>query len=251
MIRQEKLTSAIKELNRNFAAVVNGKVIEFTTVDILDLIHRLQNERSQWESKAKHIEQVYDADREHFIETTNEKKAEIEQLNKYIDHLNKNKILQQNKIERLTEELHAKNDYISEILKVKHDYKSQISSLKSATNDWKQRYESESKRYSELCSASSECVQKKNDRIAELQKQVDELTAEHKRYEELFGMVGKEFYTVEKGEWEKVKKGVIDMIQQAVKNTAKEILQMFDKDDGTTFVKKLQRIKERYGVEVE
>lgn len=46
----------------------------------LDLIHRLQNEVSQWKSKAEHIEEVYNADREHFIKTTTEQKAEIERL---------------------------------------------------------------------------------------------------------------------------------------------------------------------------
>jgi hypothetical protein len=59
--------------------------------------------------------------------------------------------------------------------------------------------------------------------LLEKQKQVDELKAENNRYAELFGMGGKDFYTVEVGEWEKVKSGVKDMIQQAVKDTAKEI----------------------------
>ena len=53
--------------------------------DILNLIHRLLNEVSQWKSKAEHIEEVYNADREHFIKTTTEQKAEIERLTSLYD----------------------------------------------------------------------------------------------------------------------------------------------------------------------
>ncbi len=53
----------------------------------LDFINRLQNEVSQWKSKAEHIEEVYDADREHFIKTTTEQKAEIERLTEENEHL--------------------------------------------------------------------------------------------------------------------------------------------------------------------
>ena len=87
---------------------------------------------------------------------------------------------------------------------------------------------------------------------AELQKQVDELKEENNRYAELFGMVGKDFYTVEVGEWEKVKLGVKDMIQQAVKDTAKEILEWLEKHcffNGFDIVETYFR--ERYGLEVE
>lgn len=50
------------------------------TNDATKLIHRLQNEVSQFKSKAEHIEEVYNADREHFIKTSTEQKAEIERL---------------------------------------------------------------------------------------------------------------------------------------------------------------------------
>ena len=60
-------------------------------------------------------------------------------------------------------------------LELLKEQKAEIERLKGEKNDWKQRYDSESNRYADLCNARSECVQKKNDRITELQKQVDEL----------------------------------------------------------------------------
>lgn len=110
-------------------------------------------------------------------------------------------------------------------------------------------------------------VEKQN---AELQKQVDGLKEENNRYAELFGMVGKDFYTVEVDEWEKVKTGVKDMIQQAVKYTAKEIFTAIVEEFVFSFMTKNEDykngydqaltdydnnlkkfFKERYGVEVE
>jgi hypothetical protein len=88
-----------------------------------------------------------------------------------------------------------------------------------------------------------------------LKKQVDELEAENNRYAELFGMVGKDFYTVEVDEWEKVKTGVKDMIQQAVKDTAKEILQkimnIIKKSDGFLAEEVIRIMAKLNGVEVE
>ena len=78
----------------------------------LDLIHRLQNEVSQWKSKAEHIEEVYNADREHFIKTTTEQKAEIERLteeNEYLDMVAKQALTDyqntQVQVDELTEKL--------------------------------------------------------------------------------------------------------------------------------------------------
>ena len=120
----------------------------------LDLIHRLQNEKSQWKSKAEHIEQVYDADREHFIKTTAEQKAEIE---------------------RLTEKCKT----IENLREVKHSF-------------WVDEM-------------------KKN---VELQKQVDELKAKcQKAYTEGY----------EQGKFDSAQEK-----QQAVKDTAKEILQYME-----------------------
>ena len=56
------------------------KCIQLYCEQGIAVIHRLQNEASQWKSKAEHIEEVYNADREHFIKTTTEQKAEIERL---------------------------------------------------------------------------------------------------------------------------------------------------------------------------
>lgn len=95
-------------------------------------------------------------------------------------------------------------------------------------------------------------------KAVELQKKVDELKEENNRYAEVFGMVGKDFYTVEVGEWEKVKSGVKDMIQQSVKNTAKKIFQGLESManngvyQGKLTVQQMRVFfKEQYGVEVE
>ena len=52
----------------------------------IDLIHRLQNEVSQWKSTAEQLEEVYNADREHFIETATDLRQEIERLTKKVEN---------------------------------------------------------------------------------------------------------------------------------------------------------------------
>ena len=84
----EKLLKQIRYLaDRYGTANCIGNPSKNFFIDTLDLIHRLQNEVSQFKSKAEHIEEVYNADREHFIKTTTEQKAEIERLTEENDKL--------------------------------------------------------------------------------------------------------------------------------------------------------------------
>ncbi|MBQ8319467.1 MAG: Lar family restriction alleviation protein [Clostridia bacterium] len=109
------------------------------------------------------------------------------------------------------------------VYKLYFEQKAEIERLTKEKNDWKQRYDSESNRYTDLCSASSECVQKKNDRIAELQKQVDKACLE----------VGK-------------------MCMEERKDTAKEICLEIIKGQPQPIKEKwVEWFKERYGAEVE
>ena len=171
----------------------------------LDLIQRLQNEKSQWKSKAEHIEQVYDADREHFIKTTAEQKAEIERLkNAYREGLGQGKFDSQVKIDELQKQV--------------DELKEKIMNLKSAMID----------------------------RVA--RKSYDSLLTTIEDVDEIFG----DAYESEFNKF----------LEQAVKDTAKEIYLLLDtvpEDDRHYWrnayndrinMYKL-KIKERYGVEVE
>ena len=199
----------------------------------LDLIQRLQNEKSQWKSKAEHIEQVYDADREHFIKTTAEQKAEIERLTEWKDKL--------------------------------QDTKDELEQQLIDTG------------FKEYCEENKRLT----DENAELQKQVDELTAKYRNLEnnyeythELYRQYEKQVDELktkcQKAYTEGYEQGKFDSAQekqQAVKDTAKEILSEFylwigqDFDDIPTggfihimkedFKRRMNEFYKRYGVEVE
>ena len=203
-------------------------------VDWLDLIHRLQNEASQWKSKAEHIEEVYDADREHFIKTTAEQKAEIEKLKTELR-------------KELTEHEEFTQKAKAEIERIAKEKKSDAMLLYAS---------------------GLACEQVKTEN-AELQKQVDELTAKYrnlennyeythelyrqyeKQVDELTDKLGKVLLEIDIDEM-LVAKGV----EQAVKDTAKEIftdlLKEFSlrKSCGNADVV-VREIATRKGVEVE
>lgn len=103
----------------------------------------------------------------------------------------------------------------------------------------------ENESYGKTINEASETIRKKNDRIVELQKQVDDsarLLSE--RQNELWDLI-------ESGEKVIECHGLLkgcDMVKQAVKDTVKEIYRELC-GHGTTYVK--MWIKKRYGVEVE
>ena len=147
------------------------------------------------------------------------------------------------------------------------EQKAEIERLTKERNKYKELYETMYRKYSDLTHRefNFNAIMKQKDeyldKALELQKQVDELKEENNRYAEVFGMVGKDFYTVEVGEWEKVKSGVKDMIQKTRKDTAKEVYQefydtvkVFDKKDTLSIdliITRLGNIIKRKGVEVE
>lgn len=59
--------------------------------------------------------------------------------------------------------------------------------------------------------------------IEELQEQLKEKEQEIERYSELFGMKDKDYYVVEKEEYEKMKKGAKELINQAKIDTTKQV----------------------------
>lgn len=92
-------------------------------------------------------------------------------------------------IQHYTSEIEGLELELSQSLEIIKMQKAEIERLKGEKNDWKQRYDSESTRYSDICNASSECAKKKNERIAALQKKVDELKEERENMQaEIFGL---------------------------------------------------------------
>lgn len=78
----------VKALENNLGFGIEHSGIYRICFAATNLINRLQNDVSRWKSKAEHIEEVYDADREHFIKTTTEQKTEIERLTEELDLAN-------------------------------------------------------------------------------------------------------------------------------------------------------------------
>ena len=116
--------------------------------------------------------------------------------------------------------------------------KLKIERLKAEKNDWKQRYNSERNRYTDLCSASSECIKKKNDHIAELQKQVDEL----KERLHWIWLLGVDYDGFEKSE---SLKGLIDEMIELTQIESKDFVEyQQSKDD-------LRKTENKYSIEVE
>ena len=213
--------------------------------DYLDLIHRLQEENAGLLKENEELTISY-----HGVQ--NQAAKRIVELTTQVDKLTNEKAEQEAEIERLTEE---RQSLVTKLNQTDEAVDYWCDKFKAEKAEVKQLREE--KEYLNGCAKQFLAdYQKCEIERSELQKQVDELKAENNRYAELFGMVGKDFYTVEVGEWEKVKSGVKDMIQQAVKDTAREILKTI-KLNGTLgyggYVihdSTIEQIEKRYGLEV-
>lgn len=222
MIEQNKLVLAIKELNSDFAVVVNGKVIEFTTGDILDLIHRLQSENAE-------IKKWYDTQSElynNLQEESQMQKAEIERLT-----IAEKQYLAE--IERLNGNCGRYNIKLEEQIKETYDYIHKYDKLKKRNAELQKQVDELKEKIMNLKSAMTDRV---------LRKSYDSLLTMPEDIEEIFG----DAYESEFNKF----------LGQSVKETAKEIftdlLKEFSirKSCGNADVV-VREMAQRKGVEVE
>ena len=211
-------------------------------VNALDLIHRLQveNERLTEELHIKANEADW---RGTHLQYMDEREAELEKKNAEL----------QKEVERLSLIAGIVNKGVAvEIVNMQETIDKQKAEIERLTEESDEMF----CRHAKENQAASILIEKRNNEITELQKQVDELTERAERAEEIANVYQSESTT---------KCWVDYAVRQAVKDTAKEIYHLIDmfpiptrqgqQRYATGFEHALSAIKlkiaERYGVEVE
>ena len=129
-------------------------------------------------------------------------------------------------VTRLKTELSMKVDYIHELVAVKDDYKKQLADYESLMK----KYNVEDLGHLDimLFVLSGETKYQ----LAQLKQQLAEKDAELNRYAELFGMKDKDFYIVEKTEYDKMIQGakeIVNQLRQQLKEKDRKIKELESK----------------------
>ncbi|MGN1200869.1 MAG: hypothetical protein ACI4R8_01205 [Candidatus Caccovivens sp.] len=160
------------------------------------------------------------------IYDTIEKKPIIVTIDRCIGLLNQ----QDKRIKELEEELRIVQYYKTETNKFDYELRKENQQLKQQLKEKDEQL----KQAKEIINNPNTLIFQQEELINSLNKQLKEKDEELNRYAELFEMKDKDFYVIEKAEYEKMKAGAKEIVKQAVKDNTKQVCEKIRKKSSAT-----------------